>query len=334
MDARVATKAAAHCRQRTAKREERMAQWIRFERNGRLEFGTLQGDKIAVHRGDMFAGASPTGETVRLSDVRVATPCDPSKMICLWNNFHQLAAKNDFKVPDEPLYFLKAPNAYLPHGEPIRRPHSYDGKIIYEGELGVVIGKRCSMVSEAEAPDYIFGYTCINDVTAVDILKKNPTFDQWVRAKSFDSFGVFGPVIATGLDPTQLRIRTILNGQERQNYPVSDMFFPPYKLVSMVSRDMTLMPGDVIACGTSLGAGVMADAENTIEVAIAGIGILGNPFNQVLPSPYLLGAPPPPMRICVVGAGAIGGLVAARLALAGNDVTVIDLGAHLAAIKE
>ena len=311
-----------------------MAQWIRFERNGRLEFGTLQGDKIAVHKGNMFAGASPTGETVRLSEVRVATPCDPSKMICLWNNFHQLAAKNDFKVPDEPLYFLKAPNAYHPHGEPIRRPKSYDGKIIYEGELGVVIGKQCSMVSEAEAADYIFGYTCINDVTAVDILKKNPTFDQWVRAKSFDSFGVFGPVITTDVDPTKLRIRTILNGQERQNYPVSDMFFPPYKLVSMVSRDMTLMPGDVIACGTSLGAGVMKDASNVIEIAIDGVGALINRFDQELPSPYLLGAPPQPMRVCVVGAGAIGGLIAAKLALAGNTVTVIDLGPHLAAIKQ
>ena len=311
-----------------------MAQWIRFERNARLEFGTLQGDKIAVHKGNMFAGASPTGETVRLSEVRVATPCDPSKMICLWNNFHQLAAKNDFKVPDEPLYFLKAPNAYHPHGEPIRRPKSYDGKIIYEGELGVVIGKQCSMVSEAEAADYIFGYTCINDVTAVDILKKNPTFDQWVRAKSFDSFGVFGPVITTDVDPTKLRIRTILNGQERQNYPVSDMFFPPYKLVSMVSRDMTLMPGDVIACGTSLGAGVMKDASNVIEIAIDGVGALINRFDQELPSPYLLGAPPQPMRVCVVGAGAIGGLIAAKLALAGNTVTVIDLGPHLAAIKQ
>jgi 2-dehydropantoate 2-reductase len=311
-----------------------MAQWIRFERNGRLEFGTLQGEKIAVHQGDMFAGASPTGETVRLSDVRVATPCDPSKMICLWNNFHQLAAKNEFKVPDEPLYFLKAPNAYHPHRVPIRRPKSYDGKIIYEGELGVVIGKKCSMVSEAEAANYIFGYTCINDVTAVDILKKNPTFDQWVRAKSFDSFGVFGPVIATGLDPMQLRIRTILNGQERQNYPVSDMFFPPYKLVSMVSRDMTLMPGDVIACGTSLGAGVMKDASNVIEIAIEGVGTLSNRFDQEVPSPYLLGAPPQPMRVCVVGAGAIGGLIAAKLALAGNTVTVIDLGPHLAAIKQ
>jgi 2-dehydropantoate 2-reductase len=311
-----------------------MTQWIRFERNGRVGFGTLQDGTVAVHSGDMLADAKPSGETVQLADVRVLVPVEPSKMICLWNNFHQLAAKNDFPVPDEPLYFLKAPNAYHPHGAPIQRPKSYDGRIIYEGELGIVIGKKCSMISEAEAGDYIFGYTCVNDVTAVDLLKKNPSFEQWARCKSFDTFGVIGPVIATGLDPMQLSVRTILNGKERQNYPVADMFFPPHKLVAMVSRDMTLMPGDVISCGTSLGAGVMADAENTIEISIAGIGVLSNPFNQTLPSPYLLGGPPAPMRICVVGAGAIGGLVAARLALAGNDVTVIDLGVHLAAIKE
>src|SRR5262249_32323709 len=208
-----------------------MAQWIRFERNGRLEFGAVQGDKIAVHKGDMFAGASPTGETVRLSDVRVATPCDPSKMICLWNNFHQLAAKNDFKVPDEPLYFLKAPNAYHPHGAPIRRPKSYDGKGIYERGVVDVIGTKCSMVTQAGAPNNVFGYSWVTDVTRVEIWNKSPTFDEWVRAKSLESFGVLGPVITTGIDPMQLRIRTVLNGQERQNYPVGDMFFPPYKLV-------------------------------------------------------------------------------------------------------
>ena len=254
-----------------------MAQWIRFERNGRLEFGTLQNGEIVVHKGDMFAGASPSGERVRLSDVRVSTPCDPSKMICLWNNFHQLAAKNDFKVPDEPLYFLKAPNAYHPHGEPIRRPKSYAGKIIYEGELGVVIGKQCSMVSEAETPDYIFGYTCINDVTAVDILKKNPTFDQWVRAKSFDSFGVFGPVIATGVDPAKLVVKTILNAHERQNYPVADIIFAPARLVSLISQDMTLEAGDVIACGTSTGVGSMKPG-STVSIVIDGIGALTNRF--------------------------------------------------------
>jgi ketopantoate reductase len=189
------------------------------------------------------------------------------------------------------------------------------------------------MVSEAEAPNYIFGYTCVNDVTAVDLLKKNPTFDQWVRAKSFDTFGPFGPVITTGIDPMKLNVRTILNNKEVQNYPVSDMFFPPAKLVAMVSRDMTLMPGDIISCGTSLGAGPMPEASNVIDIVIDGVGSLRNPFNQVLPSPYLLKQEPKPMRVCVVGAGAIGGLIAAKLALAGNPVTVIDMGPHLAAIK-
>ncbi len=311
-----------------------MAKWIRFERGGRREFGTLDDGKIAIHSGEMFAGAKPTGETVALADVRIATPCDPSKMICLWNNFHQLAAKNDFRRPEEPLYFLKAPNAYWPAGQPIKRPPTYDGKIIYEGELGVVIGKKCFNISEAEAGEYIFGYTCVNDVTAVDLLRKNPSFEQWVRCKSFDTFGVFGPVIATGLDPMKLSIKTILNGKERQNYPVSDMFFPPHKLVAAVSRDMTLMPGDIIACGTSLGAGVMGDAKNVVDIVIDGVGKLTNTFDQVLPSPYLFGQPPKPIRICVVGAGAIGGLMAAKLALGGNDVTVIDQGAHLAAIQK
>lgn len=257
-----------------------MAHWIRFARGGAIGFGTLEGDAIAVHQGDMFAGAKPTGERVRLADVQVRTPCDPSKMLCLWNNFHELAAKLGVQEPDEPLYLMKAPSAFLAHGETIRRPKSYDGKIVYEGELGIVIGKRCNMVSEADAPGYIFGYTCINDVTAADIINKNPTFAQWVRAKSFDTFGVFGPAIATGLDPMSLRIRTVLNGQERQNYPVSDMFFPPHKLVSLVSRDMTLMPGDVIACGTSLGVGTMKDPKNTIEVTIEGIGTLSNVFEN------------------------------------------------------
>jgi ketopantoate reductase/2-keto-4-pentenoate hydratase/2-oxohepta-3-ene-1,7-dioic acid hydratase in catechol pathway len=311
-----------------------MAQWIRFERGGRTAFGTLENGTIAVHDGDLFGENRPTGERVALADVKVLTPCTPSKMICLWNNFHQLAAKNNFQVPDEPLYFLKAPNAYHPHGAPIERPKTYNGRIIYEGELGIVIGRKCFNITEAEAKDYIFGYTCVNDVTAVDLLKKNPTFDQWVRAKSFDTFGVFGPTIATGVDPMQLKIRTILNGKEVQNYPVSDMFFPPYKLVAAISKDMTLMPGDVIACGTSLGAGVMGEANNTIDIVIDGVGTLSNRFDQVLPSPYLLGAAPKPIRVGVVGAGAIGGLVAAKLALAGNEVTVVDLGAHLAAIKK
>ena len=202
----------------------------------------------------------PSGEKLEFASVKVLTPCVPGKMICLWNNFAANAKKQNLSKPPEPLWFLKASNAFLAQGEAIKRPPSYAGKIVYEGELGIVIGKQCSNVSEEEAEACIFGYTCVNDVTAIDLLNKDPTFAQWVRSKSFDTFGAFGPVIATGLDPMTLSVRTILNGAERQNYPVSDMFYPPVKLVSLLSKDVTLMPGDVIACGTSVGVGVMTDA--------------------------------------------------------------------------
>lgn len=257
-----------------------MAQWLRFEHNGRLEFGTLQDGAIQIFQGDMFAGATATGRSVPLSQVRLRTPCDPSKMICLWNNFHELAAKLGSPAPDEPLYLLKAPSAFAAHGDTIHRPKSYAGKVVYEGELGIVIGRRCSYVSEAEAPDHIFGYCCINDVTAADLIGKTPAFPQWTRAKSFNGFGAFGPVIATGLDPMSLRVRTVLDGQERQNYPVSDMIFPPPRLVSLLSQDMTLMPGDVIACGTSVGVGTMKNPSNTVEISIEGVGTLSNIFAQ------------------------------------------------------
>ena len=280
----------------------------------------------------MFARPQPTGRTLALAEVKVLTPCAPSKMVCLWNNFHALAARLGVAEPDEPLYFLKSPSAFLAHGETIRRPKSYSGNVVYEGELGIVIGKRCNNVGEDEAGDYIFGYTCVDDVTAADIITKDPTFAQWARAKSFDTFGVFGPVIATGLDPMQLSIRTVLDGKERQNYPVSDMIFPPHRLVSYLSRDMTLLPGDVIACGTSVGVSAMRAPAHRIEVTIEGIGTLGNEFVQPVPFKYVEGQPRP-MRVCVVGAGAIGGLMAAKLASAGHPVTVIDQGAQLAAIQ-
>jgi 2-keto-4-pentenoate hydratase/2-oxohepta-3-ene-1,7-dioic acid hydratase in catechol pathway len=257
-----------------------MTKWLRFERAGRVGFGTLEGETIRVQIGDMFGAPLPTGETLPLAAVRLLTPTAPTKMIALWNNFRALGAKLNVAAPDEPLYLLKAPNSFLAHGEVIRRPASYDGKIVYEGELGIVIGKRCSMADEAAAAVAIFGYTCINDVTAADLINKNPTFAQWVRAKSFDTFGVFGPVVATGIDPAWLTVRTVLNGEERQNYPVSDAYFQPAKLVSLLSRDMTLEPGDVIAIGTSVGVGVMKEKSNTVAVHIEGIGTLENRFEQ------------------------------------------------------
>lgn len=254
-----------------------MAHWIRFEHQGQAGFGTVENGSIKIHAGDMFGGARPTGASVALAGVKVLTPTQPSKMVALWNNFHALAAKLGNPEPAEPLYFLKGNNSFLAHGETIRVPASYAGKVVYEGELGVVIGKRCKSVSATDAPGYVFGYTCINDVTAAEILNRDPTFAQWSRAKSFDTFGVFGPVIATGLDPSGLVVRTLLNDQERQNYPVADMIFSPLQLVSLISQDMTLEPGDVIACGTSLGVGSMKPG-SSVSIVIDGIGTLSNRY--------------------------------------------------------
>jgi 2-keto-4-pentenoate hydratase/2-oxohepta-3-ene-1,7-dioic acid hydratase in catechol pathway len=254
-----------------------MPRWARVNHNGRVCFGTIEGDALRVHSGNMFARATTTGETIPLADAKLLTPAGAGKMVAMVDNYRALVAKLGHAVPDEPLYFLKAGTSFLADGETIRMPKSYSGKVIYEGELGIVIGRRLSQASEADAEAGIFGYTCINDVTAVEIIARDPGFAQWTRAKSFDTFGVFGPVIATGIDPSTLVVKTILNDQERQNYPVADIIFPPAKLASLISHDMTLEAGDIIACGTSVGVGSMKPG-STVSVVIDGIGTLTNRF--------------------------------------------------------
>jgi 2-keto-4-pentenoate hydratase/2-oxohepta-3-ene-1,7-dioic acid hydratase in catechol pathway len=214
-----------------------------------------------------------------LAGLSLSLPVQPTKYIGLASNFRALAAKQGGAVPAEPLWFLKAPSAWLAPGRPIRLPGEEAGKVIYEGELGVVIGREARDVPEAEADGFILGYTCVNDVTALDVLGRDPAFAQWARAKSFDTFGPFGPVLATGLDPAQLTVRTLVNGKVRQEYPCSDMIFPPRALVSRLSRELTLLPGDLIACGTSLGVGVLRPGA-TVEVVIEGIGALSNPVER------------------------------------------------------
>jgi len=257
-----------------------MTNWVRFRHQGRIGFGTLTQSDIAVHDGEMFGDARPNGRQLALSGVELLAPSEPSKVIALWNNFHALAAKLKMPEPPEPLYLLKAPTTVAAPGAVIRPPAAYDGKTAYEGELGIVIGKTCSGVSPEQADDFIFGYTCVNDITASDILNRDPTFPQWARAKGFDGSGPFGPVIAAGIDPSRPIVRTILNGAERQNYPIADMIFSAQQLVSLLSHDMTLLPGDLIACGTSVGVGVMKEPVNTVTVAIGGIGELTNEFRQ------------------------------------------------------
>ncbi len=252
-----------------------MDAWVRYEQGGKTGFGKLSGDTIAVHEGDLFNQPQATGQTVALSAVKLLTPVQPTKMVALWNNFKANAVKLGLSAPLEPLYFLKIPTCFGDPGATIRRPKSYDGKVAFEGELGVVIGKTARAVPEADAASYIFGYTCVNDIAAAELLKKDSTFDQWSRAKNFDSFGTFGPVVATGIDPMKLVVKTLLDGGERQNYPISDAFFSPVKLVYLISQDMTLLPGDIISIGTSVGSGSMKPGAK-VEVRIDGIGSLHN----------------------------------------------------------
>lgn len=250
--------------------------WVRFTHAGTDHFGTLEGDAVRIFTGDMFSHPSPSGTVLRLDQVKLLTPTQPGKVIAMWNNFMALAAKLNLQDPPEPLYLIKSPNAYLNPFETIRKP-SQDGKIVFEGELGIVIGKVCREVAEEQAMDHVFGYTCANDVTHADILNRDASFTQWVRAKGFDTFCPMGPVVATGLEPATLVVKTTLNGDVRQDYPISDMRFSVAKLVSKISHDMTLDPGDVILCGTSVGVGSMKPG-STIEVEIAGIGRLSNRF--------------------------------------------------------
>ena len=260
-----------------------MSKWIRFRRQDSqiVEFGKLsegvefENQQVNVCTGSLFDGAEPTDEVLDIQGLEILNPCLPGKMLGLWKNVRTAAEKQGLSIPDEPLYFLKSSNCFLPHLGEIRRPEYYDGRIIYEGELGVVIGKVCKGVSEAEAKDFIFGYTCVNDVTALTLIDKDPTFAQWCRAKSMDTFGAFGPSITTDINPEQLQVQTYYQGKMRQDYAISDLIFSPYQIVSLLSKDMTLYPGDLIACGT--GSGVLPiKPGSTVAVHIDGLDPLSN----------------------------------------------------------
>jgi 2-keto-4-pentenoate hydratase/2-oxohepta-3-ene-1,7-dioic acid hydratase in catechol pathway len=251
--------------------------WLRFRLGDRIGLGCLAGDEVLVHSGELFSDPQPTGERLPAQDVEWLMPCVPRQMVGLWNNFHALAEKNGWVRPAEPLYFLKSPGSWTSHGAGIPAPPDDVGRIAYEGELAVVIGRTARRVALDAATTHIFGYTCANDVTAIELLNRDPAFPQWARAKGFDGFGAFGPVIDTEFDLAQATLRTRVTGRERQNYPLSDMIFQPAELVSRISQDLTLEPGDVILCGTSIGVLPMK-AGSVVEVEIDGIGVLSNRF--------------------------------------------------------
>ena len=202
----------------------------------------------------------------------LAVPVRPSKILCVGRNYAEHAAELGHDVPAEPLIFMKPPSALVGSGEAIVLP-SLSERVDYEGELAVVIGRRCRNVTEADAMGVIAGYTILNDVTARDLQKKD---GQWARAKGFDTFAPCGPRLVTDLDPTDLAIKTLVNGEVKQHGRTSQFIFSIPRVIAFISRAMTLEEGDVISTGTPSGVGPLKPGD-TVEVWVEGIGSLINP---------------------------------------------------------
>ena len=246
-------------------------EWGRIKTaDGQVLTGVIADDML--HPRTALGSDEDSGPAVSLEGATILPPCLPGKFIGLWNNFHAAATQNGLTPPTHPLFFLKPLSSLAGPGSTVMLPPDI-GRVIYEGELGIVIGQTCKNVSIEEAHSAILGYTCVNDITALEVLTADPSFPQWTRAKGFDGFGVIGPVIQTDVDWQGLTIKTFVNDRERQSYPASDMIMPPAVIISNLSQDMTLNPGDVIACGTSVGARPIRAGQN-VTVSIDGIGDL------------------------------------------------------------
>jgi 2-keto-4-pentenoate hydratase/2-oxohepta-3-ene-1,7-dioic acid hydratase in catechol pathway len=249
-----------------------MAQYCRFEFEGTVSCGALRGEDIEVLSAAPWVGGQATAKTRAASQVRLLAPCQPSKIVCLGRNYRAHATELGNPVPQQPLIFLKAPSAIIGPGEAIVYP-AQSQRVDYEGELAVIIGKRCRHIGADEDPlGTVFGYTCLNDVTARDLQKVDGHF---ARAKGFDTFCPLGPVIETEIDPANLIVETYVNGERRQRGQTGDMIFPLDAIMRFLSGIMTLEPGDVIATGTPPGVGSL-QVGDTAEVVIEGIGRLRN----------------------------------------------------------
>lgn len=246
--------------------------WARVEtEDGTKLTGVI--DEELFHPREAPGSEASAGVPLPLSKVTLLGPVAPGKFIGLWNNSRAAAEKGGLQRPQHPLYFFKANTSVCGPGASVEIPPAA-GRVVFEGELGLVIGEVCKNISPEQAADRIFGYTCINDLTSLDVLNADAAFPQWTRAKSFDGFGVVGPVIETQVAWQDLTVQVFVNGRERQSFPTTDMFFTPAEIVSHLSHDMTLEPGDLIACGTSLGARPVKSGM-AVDVVIEGIGAVG-----------------------------------------------------------
>jgi 2-keto-4-pentenoate hydratase/2-oxohepta-3-ene-1,7-dioic acid hydratase in catechol pathway len=241
-------------------------------------YGVLnEKDEILVLRGDpLFSGIlpleMPSATTLTLSEVNLLAPVLPrSKVVCVGKNYADHAAEMNSAVPDEPIIFLKPNTSVIGPNDTIKWPRQATA-VDYEGELAIVIGRICKDVPAQKWQDVVFGFTIANDVTARNLQKKD---GQWTRAKGFDTFCPLGPWIDTEFVPGSQKLTTTVNGEVRQNEPISSMIFNIPTIIEFITSVMTLLPGDVILTGTPAGIGP-APAQSTIEISIEGLGVLSN----------------------------------------------------------
>ena len=244
---------------------------VRYTTGKKAEYGIWNGELVQSLAGTPYQQIRTTNRYHQLSDLRLLPPCTPSKIIALGLNYRSHAEEVKLPIPAEPLIFLKPSTSVIGPEDNIIYPESSQ-RVDYEGELGVVLRTRTWRVSREAAMNHVLGYTCFNDVTARDLQYSDK---QWTRAKSFDTFAPIGPCIETELNPHNLSLETCLNGELKQQTNTNDLIFPIPELVSFISHIMTLLPGDIIATGTSSGIGPMKPGD-TVEVKIEHIGTLRN----------------------------------------------------------
>lgn len=248
----------------------------RYKLNNQIGFGVIEGENISPILG--FPKASDLenqiirNKTYKTSEAQILLPTRPSKIVCVGRNYAEHAKELGNEVPKEPLLFLKAPSAIIGNGEKIVIPPQSE-QVEHEGELGIVIGKKCKNLSENDNPfEYVLGYICLNDVTARDLQRKDV---QFTRAKSFDTFCPISNFIETDLDVSDIRVTTKVNGIIKQDGRTSQMVFPVSFLIKYISNQMTLNPGDIIATGTPSGVSKL-NSGDICEIEIEGLDILQN----------------------------------------------------------
>jgi len=244
---------------------------VRFIKDKKIKYGIVSGNSIKVLQGTPYLGIKYSGDEIPLNAVKLLIPSVPSKIICLGLNYVLHAAEGNFKLPSEPLIFLKPPSSLIGPEDSIVYPGMSE-RVDYEAELAVVIGKKAAHVSGEKALDYVLGFTCFNDITARDLQSKD---GQWTRAKGFDTFSAVGPWIETEVNYKDCSVETYLNGEIKQQGTTRDMIFSVPQIISFISQVMTLLPGDVIATGTPAGIGPMHPGDK-VEIKIAPIGTLRN----------------------------------------------------------